>query len=134
MLPSYLECSRDPAHRYSAAELATVCPHEGAPLLVRYEEELMPVGLCAQREWTMWRYREMLPIDTDEEPITLGEGATPLLRLPRLERELGIDELYEKPQSPFPTPDATPISLERPSRHQSTARGVQLYPLERTVS
>ncbi|MBV8353777.1 MAG: threonine synthase [Candidatus Eremiobacteraeota bacterium] len=103
MLPSDLECSRDASHRYSAAELATVCPQDGAPLLVRYGAEFMPLDLCQERECTMWRYREMLPIDTLEEPITLGEGATPLLRLRRLERELGIDELYVKDESQNPT-------------------------------
>jgi threonine synthase len=51
----------------------------------------------------MWRYREVLPIAGDEEPITLGEGATPLLRLLRLERELGIGELYVKDESQNPT-------------------------------
>ncbi|MBV8343479.1 MAG: threonine synthase, partial [Candidatus Eremiobacteraeota bacterium] len=80
MLPSHLECSRDASHRYSAAELATVCPQDEAPLLVRYGAEFMPLDLCQGRECTMWRYREMLPIDTLEEPISLGEGATPLLR------------------------------------------------------
>jgi threonine synthase len=38
----------------------------------------------AARPWTMWRYREMLPIAEDEQPVSLGEGATPLLPLTTL--------------------------------------------------
>jgi threonine synthase len=103
VLPSHLECSRDANHHYSAGEPATVCAHDGAPLLVRYAKEFMPLGLCEGRECTMWRYREMLPIDILEEPISLGEGATPLLQAGRLANELGIDDLYVKDESQNPT-------------------------------
>lgn len=51
----------------------------------------------------MWRYREMLPIAENETPVSLGEGATPLLELPRLARELGVDRLYVKDESQNPT-------------------------------
>lgn len=51
----------------------------------------------------MWRYREMLPIDAVEEPISLGEGATPLLLAHRLERELGLDGIYVKDEAQNPT-------------------------------
>jgi threonine synthase len=103
VLPSLLECSRDANHRYSGAELATVCAHDSAPLLVRYDVAAMSRETVAARPWTMWRYREMLPIPGDEEPISLGEGATPLLRMPRLGRELRLDELYVKDESQNPT-------------------------------
>jgi threonine synthase len=83
--------------------LATVCPHDGAPLLVRYALSVLSRESVAMRDWTMWRYREVLPIGDDEQPITLGEGATPLLRLPRLERELAVQELYVKDESQNPT-------------------------------
>jgi threonine synthase len=103
MLPSHLECSRDPSHRYAADELATVCAHDGAPLLVRYAVADMGREIAASRPCTMWRYREMLPIAEDEEPISLGEGATPLLRLRRIEAELRLDALYVKDESQNPT-------------------------------
>src|SRR3989449_6777262 len=32
----------------------------------------------------MYRFRELTPLDDGEEPVTLGEGGTPLLPLPRL--------------------------------------------------
>ncbi|MBV8066686.1 MAG: threonine synthase, partial [Candidatus Eremiobacteraeota bacterium] len=53
--------------------------------------------------WTMWRYREMLPIAEGEEPITLGEGGTPLLALHRVADELELGELYVKDESQNPT-------------------------------
>ena len=100
MLPDYLECSRDGAHRSSPQSLATVCPHDGAPLLVRYRGEELRRELVAARPWTMWRYREMLPIAADEEPISLGEGATPLLALANLEREHGAVYVKDEAQNP----------------------------------
>ncbi len=87
--PASLECSRDAAHRFSAAELHGVCPHEGAPLLARYDVTTLAREAVAARPWTMWRYREMLPVAADEEPVSLGEGGTPLVALTRLSDEFG---------------------------------------------
>ncbi|MGB6519021.1 MAG: threonine synthase [Candidatus Cybelea sp.] len=103
MLPTYLECSRDAAHRCSPDALATLCPHDAAPLLVRYSVTELSRAAVAARPWTMWRYREMLPVAQGEEPISLGEGATPLIRLEHLQRELGLDDLYVKDESANPT-------------------------------
>ncbi len=100
MLPDYLECSRDGAHRESPQSLATVCAQDGAPLLVRYHGEELRRDHVAARPWTMWRYREMLPIAADEEPISLGEGATPLLALAHLEREHGAVYVKDEAQNP----------------------------------
>ena len=77
-----------------AAPGATVCPTCGKPLLARYAtgdadgEELK--RSWSRRRGGMWRYRELLPVREGEEPVTLGEGGTPLLPLPRLGRELGL--------------------------------------------
>ena len=115
MMPSHLECSRDASHvaalrqaqgdtvAQGDTELATVCPQDGAPLLVRYADVSMSREDVAGREWTMWRYREMLPIAEGEEPVTLGEGGTPLLALHRVADELGLDALYVKDESQNPT-------------------------------
>ena len=103
MLPAYLECSRDAEHRSSPDALATTCPHDAAPLLVRYSVSELSRAAVAARPWTMWRYREMLPVAPDEEPISLGEGATPLIRAEHLQRALGLDDLYVKDESANPT-------------------------------
>jgi threonine synthase len=51
----------------------------------------------------MWRYREVLPVEHDENVVSLGEGWTPLLRAERLGEQLGIDQLYIKDESQNPT-------------------------------
>jgi threonine synthase len=51
----------------------------------------------------MWRYRELLPLFSGEEPITLGEGFTPLFHAERLGSNLGLDKLYVKDESLNPT-------------------------------
>ena len=98
-----LECSRDPAHGFTAGAPATVCPNDGAPLLVRYSVERLDRGAVAARPWTMWRYREMLPVDEGEDPVSLGEGATPLLEIPQAARRLGVGSLLVKDESQNPT-------------------------------
>ncbi|HEY1883314.1 MAG TPA: threonine synthase [Candidatus Cybelea sp.] len=103
MLPAYLECSRDPGHRYGARALASTCPQDGAPLLVRYEIERLARERVRERAWTMWRYREMLPVAADEEPVSLGEGATPLIAAAALGSLLGCASLYIKDEAQNPT-------------------------------
>lgn len=52
----------------------------------------------------MWRFREALPIDAGEEPVTLGEGGTPILRASRLEGHLKLGvPLFVKDESRNPT-------------------------------
>jgi threonine synthase len=51
----------------------------------------------------MWRFRSFLPLGPGEEPVTLGEGETPLLRAHRLGLELGIQDLWIKDESTNPT-------------------------------
>src|SRR5262245_26583401 len=78
----------------------------GAPLLARYD-------LKQARSWsrdtlrgrvpTLWRYRELLPIFDDEQPVTLGEGFTPLVHARSLGAVVGLDRLYVKDESLNPT-------------------------------
>lgn len=81
----------------NAVPLATVCPECSRPLLVRYggaaltAPELRELWAARSREFGMWRFRELLPIRPDEAPISLGEGATPLLSADRTGEELGLD-------------------------------------------
>ena len=55
------------------------------------------------REPTLWRYHEVLPVRNPENRITLGEGFTPLLEVPRLARELRVDKLWIKDEGQNPT-------------------------------
>ena len=56
-----------------------------------------------RRKKGMWRWHELLPVLNEENQIFLGEGDTPLLSLPHLERELGLSNLYLKDESSNPT-------------------------------
>jgi threonine synthase len=51
----------------------------------------------------MWRWHELLPVLQEENQVFLGEGDTPLLALPHLERELGLSNLFVKDESSNPT-------------------------------
>ena len=51
----------------------------------------------------MWRYRELMPLFAGEEPITLGEGWTPLIHAARLGADLGLSRLFVKDESLNPT-------------------------------
>lgn len=51
----------------------------------------------------LWKHREFLPIAPETEPVTLGEGDTPLLHLKKLGRSMGLNHLYLKNESVNPT-------------------------------
>src|SRR5262249_60470314 len=55
------------------------------------------------RDANMWRYRELLPLFDGEEPVTLGEGFTPLFHAKRLGATIGLERLYIKDESLNPT-------------------------------
>lgn len=76
------------------------------PLVTEYEfaklRNFSPEYL-KHRDQTMWRYREMLPVLDDENIVSLGEGMTPLLELPRMGRQMGMSNLLLKDESLNPT-------------------------------
>jgi threonine synthase len=93
----YLECSRCDA-RVDATEPRTVCEKCAGALYVRYDLSSAK-GLAARnaigthdddRRWSgMWRYGAVLPA---VEPVTLGEGWTPMLKSKRYEHVLLKEE------------------------------------------
>ncbi len=103
-LPWSLECSACGVQR-TAEGLPGVCESCGAPLLVRYPWLPAPTAKAAlaRRSWTMWRYREWLPLEPEQQPVSLGEGGTPLLDAPRLARRHGFARLLVKDESVNPT-------------------------------
>jgi threonine synthase len=103
---THLECSVPcGAPRLNPREKHLLCSC-GAPLLARYD-------LDRARSWSrdrlkdrapnMWRYRELMPIFDGEEPVTLGEGFTPLVHAKALGATIGLDRLYIKDESANPT-------------------------------
>src|SRR3989475_6050662 len=102
--PWSLECSGCGKTR-SAEGLPGVCESCGQPYLVRYASAPSPEAkaLLRGRRWNMWRYREWLPLLADERPVTLGEGATPLLPVERLGKRYGLRHLWVKDEGKNPT-------------------------------
>src|SRR5438045_3005263 len=76
---AYLECTKCGDH-LDAAYPHTVCPKDGGVLYVRYAlaalKKNFKSGSLVGRAPTMWRYADVLP---DAEPVSLGEGFTPML-------------------------------------------------------
>ncbi len=99
-----LECSGCPRHQ-DANGLPTVCPDCGSPWLVKYARQTGAGAraVLEKRGGGMWRYREFLPLVGDEEPITLGEGTTPLLPARRLGEAIGVPDLWVKDEAANPT-------------------------------
>ncbi len=56
-----------------------------------------------KRPFTLWRYREVLPIQHVNEDLTLGEGGTPLVRAVSLGMMLGNENIYIKDERQGPT-------------------------------
>ncbi len=103
---THLECAACQLE-HEARRLLNLCRECGKPLLVRYDLEragrtLTKESLVGRRP-DMWRYREVMPVDHDENIVSLGEGWTPLLWARRLGKKLGIDQLYIKDESQNPT-------------------------------
>jgi threonine synthase len=91
--PAQLACSRCDA-AFAIRELMNLCPNDSAPLLVRYDIAKSPElrDEIRTRPATMWRYRELLPVDDESEIVTLGEGITPLLQSKNFENVWIKDE------------------------------------------
>ena len=103
---THIECTVC-GHRHEAGRLLTVCVACGQMLAVRYDlaraAAVVTKDELRQRPPGMYRFRELLPLDPGEEPVTLGEGGTPLLPLPRLADHLGLKHLWAKDESQNPT-------------------------------
>jgi threonine synthase len=76
-------------------------------LAVRYDLARVAAAVTRddlrQRPPGMYRFRELLPLEDGEQPVTLGEGGTPLLSLPRLGAHLGLRSLWAKDEGQNPT-------------------------------
>jgi threonine synthase len=80
-------------------EAIHICEFDFGPLEAAYDYDAIGRSLTREqitsRPQTMWRYRELLPID-GEPGVGTQVGFTPLVRADRLARRLGLRELYIK--------------------------------------
>src|SRR5437588_6253463 len=103
MFLKHLEC---PACglRHEWLHLQNLCRSYDKQLLaivdVAAASEKLTRELLARREKSLWRYREVLPLPGDVEPVSLGEGGTPLLRAERFADDI---DLWIKDESLNPT-------------------------------
>jgi threonine synthase len=102
---SHLDCSRC-GTRYGAERVQGTCSC-GSPLLARYDlrqvaSQASPRDV-AGRPADLWRYHELLPVRQAAHVVSLGEGMTPLLPVPRIGRALGVPGLLMKDEGLLPT-------------------------------
>ncbi|RKJ21693.1 threonine synthase, partial [Butyricicoccus sp. 1XD8-22] len=95
---THLSCSKCP-EVYPSDRVQQLCMC-GAPLLVNYNlrklaKILKPDDLL-KRSHDLWRYHELLPVQSAKNIISLGEGMTPLLPMKKLGSDMDITHLYMK--------------------------------------
>src|ERR1700682_4217 len=104
-----LQCLR--CHvRFEEPRLFTGCPRcraQGIAVNLTVAYDLAPLaGVTPETFGTtargLWRFRPLLPVRS-AHPVSLGEGATPLVHLELLARRLGLPRLYAKDESQNPT-------------------------------
>ncbi|MCB9139396.1 MAG: threonine synthase [Caldilineaceae bacterium] len=103
---THLECAYC-GKTYAADQLINLCHECGKPLLARYDlaraaATLTPESL-AEREASLWRYAEVLPVRRRDAVLCLGEGWTPLNHAARLGEAIGCPATYIKDEGVNPT-------------------------------
>ncbi len=96
--------------KYAVSELDYVCPDHGTEgiLDVCYDYDLIRKEFSREElqrscDFTIWRYRPLLPVGKDAEIPPLAVGWTPLYATPRLARDLGLARLWVKDEGRQPT-------------------------------
>ena len=99
-----LRCARCGAE-YSAFEPQAVSACCQQPLVAAYDlaEPLSRAAGINLTDSSMWRYGALLPLLDEANKVTLGEGLTPLLALPRLAAQYGLNSLLLKDEGQNPT-------------------------------
>ncbi len=103
---THLDCSLC-GKPHDAATPQNVSACCGKPLFARYDLAAAARTLTRDalrgRVKSLWRYREVLPVKSDEDVVTLGEGFTPLLPASRLGARHGMTRLFIKDEAQNPT-------------------------------
>src|SRR6266545_2786444 len=101
---THLECSAC-GLQHQSSRLQNLCLSCGKPLFAIVDLDRARRTLTREtlgtREKSLWRYREVLPLPGDVEPVSLGEGGTPLLRAEKFGGDIDLwikDESINPPQ------------------------------------
>lgn len=102
---SHLYCPKC-SSTYDMNQVQQLCEC-GAPLLVEYDldslkENWKQTDLVGRRN-DLWRYHELLPVNNEENIVSMGEGMTPLVLMEKLGEDMGIPQLYIKDEGIIPT-------------------------------
>jgi len=101
---THLECSAC-STTWDPGTLRGLCEGCGGVLLARYDLDAaartLTAGALAARRTDLWRWAEVLP--GSDDPLSLGEGWTPLLRARSLGAGLGLERLWIKDEALNPT-------------------------------
>lgn len=93
--------------RHEWKELQNLCRACQKPLFAEYDfagiAQTWKRQTLATRPKSLWRYREVLPLPPQIDPISLGEGGTPLLWAERFGKKTGIPQLWVKDEAQNPT-------------------------------
>ena len=101
-LYTHLICSKE-RDIYQKDRLQTFS-EAGKPLLAQYDLEAgLERKILRDRPFDMWRYRELLPLESDLHKISLGEGGTPLIPLPETGKRWRVQQLRLKDEALNPT-------------------------------
>ncbi len=105
MFMTHLECSRTGEH-HDCSQIQNLSA-AGMPLLARYDLDAVSTRLSremlSQRPSGMWKWRELLPLPGQAEPVSLGEPQTPLICLERLALREGVRAPLVKDEGRLPT-------------------------------
>jgi threonine synthase len=92
---------------FSVNDILTYCPDCQSPIMVNYDlaeaRRFVDRSEIHARLKGMWRWHELLPVLDPQNMVSLGEGDTALLKLPHLEKSLGLENLFVKDESSNPT-------------------------------
>src|ERR1700741_1640920 len=106
MFLTHLKCTNC-GLRHEWTTLQNLCTKCQKPLFPVYDLEAVGRALTkeelARREKSLWRYRVLVPFPRDVEPVSLGEGGTPLLRTKRFGDAVGLTNLWVKDEAQNPT-------------------------------
>lgn len=103
LLSTYHLCCSNCGRSYDPSVLQTFasCDHCGnQPLRADYTDTRIKIDTS---DHSLWRYRQLLPVQQVENIVSLGEGWTPVFELKNLARQLGLEQLFLKDESFNPT-------------------------------
>ncbi|MHA1347164.1 MAG: threonine synthase [Candidatus Heimdallarchaeaceae archaeon] len=102
---THLKCTKC-GKEYDSTEVHKLCSC-GKVLFAEYDiekaKETISLDSINKRRYDIWRFHEIMPVLEEKNRFTLGEGWTPLVKLPNLGEKLELNNLYVKDEGLNPT-------------------------------